>query len=351
MVTAAGVFAPMIGDDSGTGASADSGRAAVAAFDENPNSTTAAAQALPTRVNPTAEGVLHVLAFKGPSILAKSVGRGLEADAALGRAANVVKTSCFAAGTIVHTETGLRPIEDVQVGDLVWSEDVLTGELALHRVLQTIVTPQQPVLDVVIDDGQGNEESVRVTFEHPFWTHRGWVGARYLRPADGVMRRSGAWSHVVVVRDVSERLTVYNFEVQGFHTYFVGTQGALVHNQCVNLAAHEAAGGHLLDRHVGKTLQDLADRLVAQPYIPRASTFGSLAEAEGAAAAVLTQNSSAIAAWTASGANGKLAIDAAFSGGTVLERTSEVTVGTAARLVLRGNGAGGFFVLTGFPLP
>jgi len=75
----------MLGDDSGTGPSADARRATVAAFDENPNSTSADAEALPTRVNPTAEAVLNVAAVKGPAVLAKSVGRGLEADAALVR--------------------------------------------------------------------------------------------------------------------------------------------------------------------------------------------------------------------------------------------------------------------------
>lgn len=40
---------------------------------------------------------------------------------------------CFAAGTLVHTENGLRPIEEVKKGDLVWSRDEATGEIALRR--------------------------------------------------------------------------------------------------------------------------------------------------------------------------------------------------------------------------
>ncbi len=152
------------------------------------------------------------------------------AERALPVLGEVAGKSCFAAGTLVHAEDGLRPIEDVQVGDLVWSEDVATGELALRRVVQTVVTPGQPILEIVFDDGQGHEEPVRVTFEHPFWTHRGWIGARYLRPVDDVMQRSGAWSRIVASRDVGMRVSVYNFEVEEFHTYFVGRQGVWVHN-------------------------------------------------------------------------------------------------------------------------
>jgi RHS repeat-associated protein len=76
----------MLGDDSGVGAKADARRAAVAAFDEDPNSTPAEAKALPTRVSPTGEAVLNVAALKGPQILAKFVGRGIKADAAVRRA-------------------------------------------------------------------------------------------------------------------------------------------------------------------------------------------------------------------------------------------------------------------------
>lgn len=31
---------------------------------------------------------------------------------------------------------------------------------------------------------------------------------------------------------MSEKIKVYNFEVQDWHTYFVGNQGVLVHNRC-----------------------------------------------------------------------------------------------------------------------
>lgn len=38
---------------------------------------------------------------------------------------------CFAAGTLVHTLDGLRPIEEIQPGDLVKSMDMVTGEIKL----------------------------------------------------------------------------------------------------------------------------------------------------------------------------------------------------------------------------
>ena len=83
MATGMLVVSAMLGEDSGKGARADGRRATVAAFDENPNSTSAQAEALPTRVCPTCDAVINVAAVKAPGILAKSVSRGLEADAVL----------------------------------------------------------------------------------------------------------------------------------------------------------------------------------------------------------------------------------------------------------------------------
>ena len=48
----------------------------------------------------------------------------------------------------------------------------------------------------------------------------------------------------------------------------------------VNLAAEEAAGGHTIARHVGRTEAQLRQRLAAQPGIPAASTFASREVAE-----------------------------------------------------------------------
>lgn len=40
---------------------------------------------------------------------------------------------CFVAGTLVTTEDGQKPIEEIQVGDIVLSENEFTGELAIEN--------------------------------------------------------------------------------------------------------------------------------------------------------------------------------------------------------------------------
>jgi filamentous hemagglutinin len=117
------------------------------------------------------------------------------------------------------------------------------------------------------------------------------------------------------------------------------------------LAAHEAAGGHLLARHVGLDAAALDVRLATNLRLRMASSFASRAEAEAAASSVLGQNSAAVSAWLRSGAVGRLTLDGGFSGGTVRLLGGYSVEGTAARLVLQGDGASSYFILTGYPTP
>ena len=52
-------------------------------------------------------------------------------------ASNLIQTRCcFKEGTLVETEEGLKPIEESQVGDMVWAYDEETGESDWKPVVQ-----------------------------------------------------------------------------------------------------------------------------------------------------------------------------------------------------------------------
>ncbi|MBS2012887.1 MAG: Hint domain-containing protein [Deltaproteobacteria bacterium] len=140
--------------------------------------------------------------------------------------------SCFAPGTPVKTELGPRRIEEIEVGDRVWSRDPESGEEALRRVARVIRREAQPVALVELASARGHE-AIRVTFEHPFFVAgRGWTVAGNLTP-DDVIEAAGHGTAVVrAVASSAEPATVHNLEVEQFHTYFVGGSSALVHNDC-----------------------------------------------------------------------------------------------------------------------
>ena len=64
-----------------------------------------------------------------------------------------------------------------------------------------------------------------------------------------------------------------------------------------DLSADEAAGGHTLQRHVGKTDADLLDRLKREPQISSASTYTDRATAERVVGGALQTGNRAFVAW------------------------------------------------------
>jgi hypothetical protein len=76
-------------------------------------------------------------------------------------------------------------------------------------------------------------EQIRATSEHPFFVvGQGWRPAERLSTGDKILTMNGV--PLAVDRPAYERSveTVYNIEVQRFHSYYVTRLGLLVHNQC-----------------------------------------------------------------------------------------------------------------------
>ena len=121
------------------------------------------------------------------------------------------------------------------------------------------------------------------------------------------------------------------------------------------LAAHEAAGGHAIARHVGKTPEELAARLDAQPGIQGASTFTDMSTAETAIAETLHRNDAQIRSFLSEAAPGdKLGFESALetSVGLVHSRNAtQAVAGSTARVVIVADAAmpDGYLVLTAYP--
>lgn len=73
-------------------------------------------------------------------------------------------SQCFTGDTLVSTESGLRPIEDIQAGDYVWSENTETGEKELKKVLAVSVTETDMLVHVTTETGT----VINTTENHPF---------------------------------------------------------------------------------------------------------------------------------------------------------------------------------------
>ena len=121
------------------------------------------------------------------------------------------------------------------------------------------------------------------------------------------------------------------------------------------LTAHESAGGHTLVRHLGLTQTELANRLVAQIALPRASSFTDRETAEQAISDAIDANETQIANWLASTA-ARLQINytAANPIDISLARGATSTVPVhSLQIILRRDSTVplGYYILTAYPQP
>ncbi len=145
--------------------------------------------------------------------------------------------NCFEAGTDVVTSDGLRDIETIEVGDLVLSRDEATGETAFKPVVALIAGAERQIWEVTVEsvdaEGAARRETIGTTDEHPWRLVGGdWAETAELYPGAELVAADGRRAVVVSVVRTDRVERTYNFEVEGFHTYFVGEAGLWAHNAC-----------------------------------------------------------------------------------------------------------------------
>ena len=131
---------------------------------------------------------------------------------------------CFGRGTLVHAAGGTRPIETIQAGDRVLSQNTSTGVLSYQPVMVVHRTASAGTFRITLDG-----DTITATGIHRFWkAGQGWTMARDLKAGDRLRIPGG----LVEVRSVAgdKNQTVFNLDVAENHDFFVGRQGILVHD-------------------------------------------------------------------------------------------------------------------------
>ncbi|MDP2117798.1 MAG: RHS repeat-associated core domain-containing protein, partial [Brevundimonas sp.] len=134
--------------------------------------------------------------------------------------------NCFIAGTQVMTEEGLKPIEQIEVGDRVLARDEVSGDTNYKAVLALFDGSEREIWEVSVQtaDASGRiiREIVGTTDEHPWRVvERGWVQTNGLTAGMEIITADGDRATIVSSLPTSRRELTYNFEVDGFHTYFI----------------------------------------------------------------------------------------------------------------------------------
>jgi Pretoxin HINT domain len=128
---------------------------------------------------------------------------------------------------LLTTTTAIASIKNIKVGDWVIADDPTTvGEIEAKRVLELFSHTDYQLLNLVIDG-----ETISVTPNHEFWVvDKGWLQAEDLGIGSLLQTEDGRTVDVDGITKREKSILVYNFEVDGFHSYFVSKFGVLVHN-------------------------------------------------------------------------------------------------------------------------
>ena len=138
---------------------------------------------------------------------------------------------CFGAGTLVMTADGLRPIEQIKVGEKVIARDEASGETGPREVKHVIVRSDREVFDLTFADEAGNEEPIAVTADHRFHTaKRGWVVSAELEIGEAIQSLDGRKLVLKSSSQQSRKAPTFNLSVDDDPNYFVGESGLWVHN-------------------------------------------------------------------------------------------------------------------------
>ena len=162
---------------------------------------------------------------------AKNVGLTILLSHAGGKAAKsllrmMFPCNSFDEGTLIHTSNGMIPIEEIKIGDLVYSFNEDKDITELQEVTHLI--SNEGLYDLVsIDTGDG--DLINATLEHPFYINNKWVDAANISQNNSLYGTNGSIKINQISR-IKKTSPVYNFTVNNNHTYFVGKAGVLVHN-------------------------------------------------------------------------------------------------------------------------
>ena len=87
---------------------------------------------------------------------------------------------CFSGDTLVKTETGYKPIKDIQLNEMVYTRNEETGEEELKRVKDLIEYSVDDQTDDLLELTFENGERVICTENHLFFVDGEWVKAKDL---------------------------------------------------------------------------------------------------------------------------------------------------------------------------
>ena len=135
---------------------------------------------------------------------------------------------CFVAGTKVKTENGYKNIENIKIGEKVYSYNLDTNALELKEVVNTIQSSTLDTYIMTIGD-----KTVEMSPKHYIYIiDKGWVRAYDIKLGDMMLSADNEKVEItnIVYKKYDKLIKTYNLTVEGNSNYFVTDIQVLVHN-------------------------------------------------------------------------------------------------------------------------
>ena len=135
---------------------------------------------------------------------------------------------CFVKGTKVKTENGFKNIEDIKIGDKVYSYNLNNNSLELKKVLNTIKSNTIDTYKATIGG-----KTVEMSPKHQLYIiDKGWVRAYDLNVNDKLLDVNGKQVSISKIEYIKydSPIDTYNLTIEGNNNYFVTDIQVLVHN-------------------------------------------------------------------------------------------------------------------------
>ena len=131
---------------------------------------------------------------------------------------------CFIAGTLVATGYVLTKIEDIKVGDKVWSYNEKTKQKELKTVKNIFRNKTKSWMHIFVYNKETDKEEIICTSSHRIYrVNKGWVKAENILANDKVLLYTDNIGLIskIYIEELTEEQTTYNFEVEDNHNYYV----------------------------------------------------------------------------------------------------------------------------------
>ena len=169
--------------------------------------------------------------------IAYPMGQGLreynESHPLDGHPENLIYHICFEAGTVVHAKSGFVEIQNLKIGDSIYSWNIELSKLELSVIDKTFQNKTKGIYKITTE----NNDIINVTEEHPIYVKKkGWVKVKNLKINDLLILENNQITTSIKSIEVEEnKITkVFNIEVTKNHNYYVTKRMILVHNKSID---------------------------------------------------------------------------------------------------------------------